>query len=94
MKSYLLLHSLTSYGCTPKFQKPVCRYAAQSVVGSDKPPVSLPRSTYQLFMRQSASEILAKHPEVNTLGDRSKLLAAEWKKVSSEDKARCVYAHD
>ncbi|CAL8463518.1 g3052 [Coccomyxa elongata] len=63
-------------------------YAAQIVVGSDKPPVSLPRSTYQLFMRQSASEILAKHPEVNTIGDRSKLLAAEWKKVSSEDKAR------
>ncbi|BDA48615.1 hypothetical protein COCOBI_12-2960 [Coccomyxa sp. Obi] len=63
-------------------------YAAQIVVGSSKPPVTLPRSTYQLFMRQCASEILAKHPEVSTIGDRSKLLAAEWKKVSPEEKAR------
>ena len=76
-------------------EKPVwCRYAAQIVVGSDKPPVSLPRSTYQLFVRQSASEILAKHPEVNTIGDRSKLMAAEWKKVSAEEKARYVDACD
>ncbi len=65
-----------------------CRYAAQIVVGSSKPLSSLPRNTYQLFVRQSSTEILAKHPEVKTIADRSRVLAAEWKRVPAEEKDR------
>ena len=46
-----------------------------------------PRSAYSLFQRESGPQILAKHKGVS-LGDRSKILAAAWKKVSEAEKAR------
>ena len=46
-----------------------------------------PRTAYALFQKEQASQILAKH-NAGSIGERSKILAAEWKKVSAEEKAR------
>ena len=46
-----------------------------------------PRSAYSMFQKESGPQILAKHKGVS-IGDRSKILAAEWKKVSEAEKAR------
>ena len=51
-----------------------------------------PRTAYALFQKEQGSQILAKH-KAGSIGERSKILAAEWKKVSEEEKARCAYLH-
>ncbi len=46
-----------------------------------------PRTAYALFVRENAAKITEAHPGLS-IGERSKLTAAEWKKVSPEEKAR------
>ena len=45
-----------------------------------------PRNAYQLFQSQFGPEILAKHKGA-TIGERSQLMAAAWKKMSEQEKA-------
>ena len=44
-----------------------------------------PRTAYALFVRESAAKFTAAHPGLS-IGERSKLTAAEWKKVPQEVK--------
>ncbi len=67
---------------------------ARVVLDSPKLPAKLPRSAYQLWMKQAGSDILSKlGGTFDNVGQRAKALSAEWKKVSEEEKARCAYLH-
>lgn len=44
-----------------------------------------PRSAYALFRSETGPQILANHQGLS-LGEGSKIVAAEWKKVSQEEK--------
>ena len=46
-----------------------------------------PRSAYTLFLQESAAEFTAAHKGLK-IGERAKLTAAAWKKVSKEEKER------
>ena len=46
-----------------------------------------PRTAYALFQKEQGSQVLAKH-KAGSIGERSQILAAEWKKVSADEKAR------
>lgn len=62
---------------------------ARVVLDSPKLPAKLPRSAYQLWMKQAGSDILSKlGGTFDNVGQRAKALSAEWKKVSEEEKAR------
>ena len=64
---------------------------ARVVLDSPKLPAKLPRSAYQLWMKQAGPDILSKlGGSFDNVGQRAKALSAEWKKVSEEEKARCA----
>lgn len=46
-----------------------------------------PRSAYALFRSEMGPQILANHQGLG-IGEGSKIVAAEWKKVSQEEKDR------
>lgn len=46
-----------------------------------------PRTAYGLFLQESAAKFTAAHPGLS-IGERSKLTAAEWRKVPQEVKDR------
>ena len=50
----------------------------------------MPRSAYNLWMKQTGPALLSMHgASFKNVGERSRYLAIEWKKVSSEEKTRC-----
>ena len=63
--------------------------AARIVLDTPKVPAKLPRSAYQLWMKQSGSAILKEvGGTYSNVGQRAKALSAEWKKVSAEERSR------
>ena len=63
---------------------------ARIILDSPKLPAKLPRSAYQLWMKQAGPDILSRlGGTFDNVGQRSTALSAEWKKVSEEEKARC-----
>lgn len=64
---------------------------ARVVLDAPAVPAKMPRSAYQLWMKQSGPEILKQlGGTFDNVGQRAKLLSAEWKKVSEEEKTRCT----
>ncbi len=67
----------------------LCSLEARVVLDTPKVPTKLPRSTYQLWLKQSGPAILKEiGGTYSNVGQRSKVLAAEWKKVSEEEHSR------
>ena len=72
----------------------MCRLQARVVLDTPSVPSKMPRSAYQLWMKQSGPEILKKLGGTFTnVGERSKLLSVEWKKVSEEERTRYRSPH-
>ncbi len=70
------------------------RLQARVVLDTPSVPSKMPRSAYQLWMKQSGPEILKKLGGTFTnVGERSKLLSVEWKKVSEEERSRYESPH-
>ena len=62
---------------------------ARIVLDTPRVPAKLPRSAYQLWMKQSGPAILKEiGGTFSNVGQRSKVLSAEWKKVSEEERSR------
>lgn len=63
--------------------------AARVVLDTATVPAKLPRSAYQLWMKQSGPAILKEvGGTFSNVGQRAKVLSAEWKKVSEEERSR------
>ena len=59
------------------------------VLDAPKVPAKMPRSAYQLWMKQSGPALLKElGGTYSNVGQRAKALSAEWKKVSEEERAR------
>ncbi len=67
----------------------LCSLEARIVLDTPRVPAKLPRSAYQLWLKQSGPAILKEiGGTYSNVGQRSKVLSAEWKKVSEEERSR------
>lgn len=70
------------------------RLQARVILDTPSVPSKMPRSAYQLWMKQTGPEILKKlGGTFANVGERSKLLSVEWKKVSEEERSRYKSPH-
>ena len=51
-------------------------------------PPKLPRSAYVLFSKEAGPAIMAARPEITNFAERSKAVAAEWKRLPEQERAR------
>ena len=92
------LHSISSYvessACAHSLlhgMSSALMNVPQATNSSAQKPEKVPRSTYNIFVKESGPGLLAGR-HTSSIGERGRILSEAWKQTSADERARCASA--